>query len=469
MTCNTFDSNTEYATSDDISDENAVLSDDEHPVNDYDEHDSENLSEYDDEHSVNDNNDEYDSEDVPEYDDNEDICSTDDCMEDDPYQFHIKDYLPINENVECSVIDVLLMIEALRIRHNLNWTTVADINLLINSILKIQTLPTTTHSYKKKFLSKNYIKQTFHFCCEKCGVYVGTKQELQQSDSRTCTNCFSELTTQTKYKNNFFISIPLKPQIKKIIEDNPHDISLNNLESFNNIKDIFDGDTYQALKGDLKDSLFITLTTNTDGGQIFKKTKDGSLWPLQHFINEFKMSKRFSREKILCSGFAFGKTPDMFCFFKPFLEEINNINKEGGISIILNHKVEKVFVIPLLFTFDSVAKCHVLNKVQYNGHFGCPICEHPGVSIDSVVRYCSVANVDIRENHTVWENMKDAHQTRVNVNGYKGLSPLMAIEANIFNFVWQVVIDKMHAIDLGVMKKLLDLWLHPKNSTKRLF
>lgn len=32
-----------------------------------------------------------------------------------------------------------------------------------------------------------------------------------------------------------------------------------------------------------------------------------------------------------------------------------------------------------------------------------------------------------------------------------------------FDIIWQIVIDKMHCIDLGVVKKIFDIWLNSSN------
>ena len=61
--------------------------------------------------------------------------------------------------------------------------------------------------------------------------------------------------------------------------------------------------------------------------------------------------------------------------------------------------------------------------------------------------------------------MLEAQMTKCKVNGYYGISPLVAIDK--FDVVWQVVIDKMHNIDMGVAKKIVNLLLDNKNKNER--
>lgn len=49
--------------------------------------------------------------------------------------------------------------------------------------------------------------------------------------------------------------------------------------------------------------------------------------------------------------------------------------------------------------------------------------------------------------------------------GYNGVSALTQFKE--LNMVWGIPIDKMHNMDLGVLRKLFhNIWLNSKNSTK---
>lgn len=168
---------------------------------------------------------------------------------------------------------------------------------------------------------------------------------------------------------------------------------------------------------------------------------------------------------MLCSAFSFGKRPDMQIFFKCFIEEINQINSEGGLTISLkNGQFIKLKVLPFVFTADAPAKSDILNKVHHSGRGGCPYCEHNGTVLKGTtqVLYCNRDNVRCRENVDVRQNMIQAHLTDKTVNGYHGLSALLVFD-DFFDIVSQIAIDKMHCVDLGVIRKMFNLFLEPKN------
>lgn len=380
------------------------------------------------------------------------------------YKFSDKDHLPVHPNIQCSIADALIMIETYRIRHNLNWTAVVDLTLLINTILGTNALPTSKYLYKKKITSTANFEQTLHFCCKKCKLYLGTKKELDQLGETQCLICNEEVTTKTKYQTNFFITMPVEPQIKEMIVKHIDDFELNYSPLSTVIEDFRDGSIYQNIKQSLGGAEFISLTFNTDGGKVFEKVKNTSFWPLQFLINEFNLKDRFKRDKIMCAGYSYGKTPDMIIFLRPFIEEINRINTEGGIDIKMKDgTLRRLLVIPLFCTLDTIAKTHVMNLIQFNGHYGCPVCEHKGTLVKRTVRYCTgVDEGPIREDSDCKQCMIKANNSGQPEKGFKGLSVFQAIQVFSFDTVWQVVIDKMHAIDLGTSKKMLDLWLNGK-------
>lgn len=72
-----------------------------------------------------------------DFDTNSNHNTNDEQIEYDNYEFRDTDQLPVHPNIECSVADALKMIEAYRIRHNLNWKAVEDLGLLLNTILGV--------------------------------------------------------------------------------------------------------------------------------------------------------------------------------------------------------------------------------------------------------------------------------------------------------------------------------------------
>lgn len=248
----------------------------------------------------------------------------------------------------------------------------------------------------------------------------------------------------------------LKLHVEQSIASNDLIFPGDNVRYGEDISDIFDGEIYKNLRNKYADHKFITLTINTDGAKVFKSTSKGSLWPLQFYINEIDIKKRFRRSNIMIASIAYGESPDMTSFLKPFITEINDINTNGGLKICVNGSEEFVYVFPLLFTLDSVAKCEVLLKRQYNGYNGCPYCHHNGTLIPrNHVRYCREHNASLRTDENTRDAMLQAFQTgkgsKKPIRGYNGISPLYALPIDL---VWQIPIEKMHNSDLGAMRKI---------------
>lgn len=370
----------------------------------------------------------------------------------------------ITANVNITARDLLLIIYSYYDRHQLDWRAMEHAAVMVSHILGDDSIPCSKYHFKKLFCQNAEAKPIIHYNCKMCRCYLGTEEKLKSPDApQVCEVCEEKIDLKTKYnETEFFTSIPLAPQLKSHIEKSFASGDLvfrtGNIENNNdNITDIFDAEIYRKLRRKYHGHRFVTLTVNTDGAPVFKSANK-SLWPLQFYVNEINANKRFRRSNILISSIAYGKTPDMTSFLKPFIEEINNINDNGGLPILINDTVEPVFVIPLLFTLDSVAKCDVLLKKQYNGYYGCPYCYHKGTLIPvRNIRYCKEHERSLRSNKNTRDAMITACRTGQPVRGYLGVSPLIAFTD--MDLVWQIPIDKMHNIDLGAIRKLFELFL----------
>lgn len=378
--------------------------------------------------------------------------------------FDINDLQPLENNLNCTKADVMLIIYAFSIRHNLNWNGVEDLVHLVNTVLGDKVLPASKYFFKKKFGQKYDIERTTHFICHFCEKYLATEKKIKTENVQKCPNCETKICMDTKYKKNHFITIPLKQQITSILEQNTDNINLNGVCSTDCIRDVQDSLNYRRLKKNLNNDLFITLTVSTDGAAVFRSTKDKSFWPIQFFINEIDLKHRFKRNNMICAAFSFGKTPDMATFLKIFVEEINEMNADGGLVIRMkNGEICKVKVFPFLITADAPAKSDILNKVHHSGRGGCPYCEHNGTVLPgkTQVLYCTRNNAVRRDNDKTRADMIEAHVSGKRVNGYHGLSALLALNCD-FDIVQQIVIDRMHCVDIGVVKRQINLFLNNK-------
>lgn len=356
------------------------------------------------------------------------------------------------------------MIYAYSIRHGLIWTQNEDLVRLINSIIGNESLNPSKYMFKKLFKSKEQKKLSVHFFCHVCEKYLGTKDDLTFS---VCQNCNSKICTNTKYKKNHFVSIPIEHHLRNAFEQNSDHLIFNSVSSNGDICDVHDSQNFRRLRSEMGDTPNITLNLYTDGAAVFKSTKHKSLCPICLYINEINLTNRFKRQNIICAAISFGEEPSMQIFFKPLIKDIETINANGGIEFRdRSGQIKTVKVIPMIFTADALAKASVLNQIQHNGYYGCPLCLHCGqrVAGTTQIRYCNKYCAPNRTNREARIDMIRAHKTATIVNGYKGLSTLMAL-GNDFDIVWQVVIDRMHC----VTKRMFDLFLNSKYRNERYY
>lgn len=374
----------------------------------------------------------------------------------------LDDFCTLHPNTNCTVFDALLMIHAYSIRHDLSWTAKEDLIRLVNRTIGEDKLPPSKHILKQKFKKLNTCNPVKHFVCHSCNLYLGTLHEIEESNKQFCLSCGSKVQTDTKYKKNHFVTVPMREQMKEVLERNSEHLKFEFRPPSSHICDVHDSELFQQLRIEMGNDPIITLTFSTDGAVVFKSTKEKSLWPLQFIINEIDLERRFRRENMFCSAISFGKTPQMQVFLKPFFEEITQINAEGGLSFKMKSGgMKTVRIFPMIFTGDALAKQYVLNKVAFNGYLGCPYCLHDGTLVKSQVRYCNRNNAPSRTNEQTRADMLQAQLSGNKINGYHGVSALMAMDS--FDVVKQVAIDKMHNIDMGVTKKLFNLFLDEKN------
>lgn len=151
-------------------------------------------------------------------------------------------------------------------------------------------------------------------------------------------------------------------------------------------------------------------------------------------------------------GFWICESQTHICF-NAFLETFTELMKGLVIQGVKSNHENKgnVKFFPLVAISDSLARAKLLNMINHSGFLACLWCEHPGNHLNGAVRYLYSMHCAKRTDQCVRQNSISS------VIGMKGPSPIRNLPH--FDLVNCIPVDYMHCILLGVVKKLLDMWL----------
>lgn len=310
-----------------------------------------------------------------------------------------------------------------------------------------------------KLLEKQKEAVDITFFCTKC-------YKIRPSISELCDVC-----TDDARSVNYFITLPLAPQIRKLYErpDFVQDIKYKSTrvkENDNNIEDIYDGEIYkEAERSFLTSDTDLTFTWNTDGLQVFKSTSY-SMWPWYLVVNELPPEKRYLSENMLIAG-IWGSVvkPHPNIYLKKIYNELSNLRKGIDVKFYNSDVVHKIKCCVLCGTCDAPARASFLNMKSHSGFYSCPICLCRGVRYDNTTVFPFEENFPLRTPQQYEDCLRKAVNTRViltedkkkeeECKGIKGPTILSGIVQNPFK---TTAIDSMHCVYLGVTRQLLHLW-----------
>lgn len=285
------------------------------------------------------------------------------------------------------------------------------------------------------------------------------------TDSKKCDSCGAKIDPS---RSNYFVCIPIKQQLIEHLNSDLDEIIAyyNRVLAEDQITDIHNSQCFQNVQKKYRSSIILPLIVNTDGAKVHR-TSTNSLWMLQCYQAFLHPSKRYMPPNILIAAAHFGeKKPNMNDLFYMFLKDIREIQNDGGINLKTNGEEYNFMPVILGLCCDIPAKKEVLCTVGHAGHFACDYCLHPGISYKSStdkktnVRYLKgTRDYGLRSHESIIDTYKRLKKN--SINGITGISPMVA--ARHFDLVNGVSIDYMHAALLGVMKKMLNLWLETKN------
>jgi len=181
----------------------------------------------------------------------------------------------------------------------------------------------------------------------------------------------------------------------------------------------------------------IYLQINIDGVPLFKSTKE-QFWPILG-----KISKTAFCPFII--GLFCGKSkPDNLCsYLSDFIEEMKSI-QNYGIDVASGTNI-KVYI--SCFVCDAPARAFLKQIKNHNAYYGCERCTVKGIWNGKVTFQDTTAPLRTDQDFNGRTDMNHHSLTP---------SPLSQLDVGM---VSQFVLDPMHLVYLGVMKRLLLLWI----------
>ncbi|XP_036141389.1 uncharacterized protein LOC118645100 [Monomorium pharaonis] len=190
---------------------------------------------------------------------------------------------------------------------------------------------------------------------------------------------------------------------------------------------------------DYSENRHIDLLINIDGATLGKSTEK-SMWPI---LCSDTVSKNVAVVGIF---YGEGKPKNCNVFLNKFVHEATELINNG---IIVNNNHYSIKLKALIC--DAPAKAYVLQVKNHTGFNSCTKCVVEGDYINNRVTFPGGAHNTLRTN----EQFRDY---AYNFDYQLGETILTKIPH--FDFVKNVPLDYMHLVCLGIMRKLLFLWLN---------
>ena len=193
----------------------------------------------------------------------------------------------------------------------------------------------------------------------------------------------------------------------------------------------------------LKDIQTVKLSFNIDGLPLFKSSKS-SLWPIlcgmyvkTYPVHVFTVA--------LCLG---QNKPANLDFMDEFIDELLEKNLFG---FTFQHTLRNIKM--QCFICDAPAKAMIKGIKQFNGYFGCDKCTQEG-TFEGRMTYQEIDS-SLRTDESFRNIIQEQH--------HNVLTPILKLPIDM---VTSFPADYMHVCCLGVMKKMLLLWMRGERRVK---
>lgn len=186
----------------------------------------------------------------------------------------------------------------------------------------------------------------------------------------------------------------------------------------------------------------IRLNFNIDGIPLFKNSKT-CFWPILGMITNGPSFKSPFVVSCFCGD---GKPPYLNDYLDPFLSELLTLLRDG---VAIGNKHYDVRVNAIIC--DAPARSFIRATIGHNGTKGCERCTQAAKKENNRMVYHHTEGFTSRTNETFRRQRDRRHHV--------GRSPFLVFNDEQLDMVSQFPIEYMHCVCLGVVKKLLNLWV----------
>lgn len=193
----------------------------------------------------------------------------------------------------------------------------------------------------------------------------------------------------------------------------------------------------------------LSLKINCDGIPLYWSSS-AQFWPI--LINfQCEGLKPNCSPEVVGIFYGMSKSNNVDEFLKDFIDELKLISNgyKLGEHLVPVHTAS--------FIGDAPARQFLKKITSHNGYSGCERCQQVGEYEAGIVVFPELNSLPQSDENFLAQSDGDHH---------RGISPLAKI--NITNtLVSKFVLDPMHLVYLGVMRKLLNLWLKGPLNARR--
>jgi len=171
---------------------------------------------------------------------------------------------------------------------------------------------------------------------------------------------------------------------------------------------------------------------------------NNQLWPILAYIVSSEITKT-----VFPVGIYYGKSKpnDSNDFLEDFIAEAKELLTNG---IDLHGHNKKVLI--HAFVCDAPARSYILKIKGHSGYFSCTRCLYEGENCESRVCFPYCKNKSAERTHDMYVNM-------TNEEHHVGKTTSKLTELPGIDLIRSFPLDYMHLVNLGIVKKLIQLWL----------